>query len=135
MCCFVCRSPHPPAVDGVKRLVLCSGKLYYELADKRTELGTEDDVAIVRVEQVRWLLDPGAHRSCYCPVCADVFFLLRPIIDLFRPILGCILPVSAINILGWSHTLTVSLPEKRYTLGMTLTLPRLSNDILLGPRY
>ena len=49
-----CRSPSPPAAEGVKRLVLCSGKLYYELADKRSELGSEEDIAIVRVEQVRY---------------------------------------------------------------------------------
>lgn len=37
--------------DNVKRLVMCSGKVYYELADARTKLGI-NDVAIVRVEQL-----------------------------------------------------------------------------------
>ncbi len=36
---------------AVKRLVVCSGKVYYELRDKRRELALQD-VAIVRVEQL-----------------------------------------------------------------------------------
>ena len=39
----------PP--DRVKRVVLCSGKVYYDLLAERRELGI-DDVAIVRVEQL-----------------------------------------------------------------------------------
>jgi 2-oxoglutarate dehydrogenase E1 component len=35
----------------VRRLILCSGKLYYELAARRAELGLED-TALVRVEQL-----------------------------------------------------------------------------------
>ena len=35
----------------VKRLLLCSGKVYYDLDDRRTEIGA-DDIAIVRVEQL-----------------------------------------------------------------------------------
>ncbi|MBX3399218.1 MAG: 2-oxoglutarate dehydrogenase E1 component [Gemmataceae bacterium] len=37
--------------DGVRRVLFCSGKVYYDLLAKRTERGT-NDVAIVRVEQV-----------------------------------------------------------------------------------
>lgn len=37
--------------NKVKRLVLCTGKLYYDLASKREEEGI-DDVAIVRIEQL-----------------------------------------------------------------------------------
>ena len=36
--------------DGVRRLVACSGKVYYDLARKREELGAHD-VALVRIEQ------------------------------------------------------------------------------------
>ncbi|RDE24507.1 2-oxoglutarate dehydrogenase E1 component [Motiliproteus coralliicola] len=39
------------AADKVKRLVLCSGKVYYDLYNKREEQGT-DDVAVVRIEQL-----------------------------------------------------------------------------------
>lgn len=46
------RSPHPDPVPSVKRLVLCSGKIYYELAAERERLGVVNDVAIVRVEQL-----------------------------------------------------------------------------------
>jgi 2-oxoglutarate dehydrogenase E1 component len=44
--------------DKVKRLIACSGKVYYDLAKKRTEL-ERDDVAIVRVEQ----LYPFPHKA------------------------------------------------------------------------
>lgn len=37
--------------DDVKRLVLCTGKIYYELAQEREERGL-DNVALVRVEQL-----------------------------------------------------------------------------------
>ncbi len=37
--------------SGVKRLILCCGKVYYDLDRRRRELGTEE-VAIVRVEQL-----------------------------------------------------------------------------------
>ncbi|MCA9427554.1 MAG: 2-oxoglutarate dehydrogenase E1 component, partial [Candidatus Omnitrophica bacterium] len=48
---FVPIIPDPP-VDGVKvkRILLCTGKIYYELLEKREELG-RDDVRIVRLEQ------------------------------------------------------------------------------------
>ena len=44
--------------DKIKRLVACSGKVYYDLVKKRAEKG-HDDVAIVRVEQ----LYPFPHKA------------------------------------------------------------------------
>jgi 2-oxoglutarate dehydrogenase E1 component len=44
--------------DKVKRVVVCSGKVYYDLAKKREEKGA-DDVAIIRVEQ----LYPFPHKA------------------------------------------------------------------------
>ena len=44
--------------EKVKRLVVCSGKVYYDLVKKREERGS-DDVAIVRIEQ----LYPFAHKA------------------------------------------------------------------------
>ena len=44
--------------DKVKRLIACSGKVYYDLVKKREEKG-HDDVAIVRVEQ----LYPFPHKA------------------------------------------------------------------------
>ena len=38
--------------QNVKRLVLCTGKVYYELTKERTGRGLESDVAITRVEQL-----------------------------------------------------------------------------------
>ena len=44
--------------DKVKRILVCSGKVYYDLVKKREERGA-DDVAIVRIEQ----LYPFAHKA------------------------------------------------------------------------
>jgi len=38
--------------SGVARLIFCSGKIYYELVNERAEKEREDDVAIVRIEQL-----------------------------------------------------------------------------------
>ena len=46
------------AADKVRRLLLCSGKVYYDLAKKREEL-QDDTVAIARVEQ----LYPFPHKA------------------------------------------------------------------------
>ncbi|MES2766751.1 MAG: multifunctional oxoglutarate decarboxylase/oxoglutarate dehydrogenase thiamine pyrophosphate-binding subunit/dihydrolipoyllysine-residue succinyltransferase subunit, partial [Bacteroidota bacterium] len=37
--------------ENVQRILICSGKVYYDLIAKRTELGAED-VAIIRLEQI-----------------------------------------------------------------------------------
>ncbi|MBT0570650.1 2-oxoglutarate dehydrogenase E1 component [Curvibacter sp. CHRR-16] len=44
--------------EKVKRVICCSGKVYYDLVKKRAEKGT-DDVAIIRVEQ----LYPFPHKA------------------------------------------------------------------------
>ena len=44
--------------DKVKRVIACSGKVYYDLVKKRDEKG-HDDVAIIRVEQ----LYPFPHKA------------------------------------------------------------------------
>jgi 2-oxoglutarate dehydrogenase E1 component len=41
----------PTAPSSPERLLLCAGKVYYDLAEARAEAGLEDRVAIVRVEQ------------------------------------------------------------------------------------
>jgi 2-oxoglutarate dehydrogenase E1 component len=41
----------PIEASKVSRVLLCTGKIYYELAKKRDDL-ERDDVAIVRVEQL-----------------------------------------------------------------------------------
>jgi 2-oxoglutarate dehydrogenase E1 component len=47
-----------PDIDKVKRLVICSGKIYYDLLAKKYEEGA-DDVAIMRLEQ----LYPFPHKD------------------------------------------------------------------------
>ncbi len=49
---------HELKADKVKRVIACSGKVYYDLAKKREEKGA-DDVAIIRVEQ----LYPFPHKA------------------------------------------------------------------------
>ncbi|AHI01198.1 multifunctional oxoglutarate decarboxylase/oxoglutarate dehydrogenase thiamine pyrophosphate-binding subunit/dihydrolipoyllysine-residue succinyltransferase subunit [Kutzneria viridogrisea] len=43
--------PTQPAAEGVTKLLLCSGKIYYELAAEKAKRGA-DDTAIVRIEQL-----------------------------------------------------------------------------------
>ncbi|MCB1183436.1 2-oxoglutarate dehydrogenase E1 component [bacterium] len=46
----VLADPDGPAPERTERVLLCSGKIYYELVEERKRLG-RDDVAIVRLEQ------------------------------------------------------------------------------------
>ncbi|MEW5306228.1 MAG: hypothetical protein WDW36_008709 [Sanguina aurantia] len=46
------RGPRPTPELSYKRLVMCSGKVYYDLVAKREEMGMKDKVAIVRIEQL-----------------------------------------------------------------------------------
>jgi 2-oxoglutarate dehydrogenase E1 component len=43
--------PHPPHRDKVRRVVLCTGKIYYELAEERARR-SDDTTAIMRIEQL-----------------------------------------------------------------------------------
>jgi 2-oxoglutarate dehydrogenase E1 component len=45
------RNAHSNVEEGIRRLVLCSGKVYYELDDQRNKVDASD-VAICRVEQL-----------------------------------------------------------------------------------
>ncbi|KAJ9160071.1 hypothetical protein P3X46_025506 [Hevea brasiliensis] len=45
------QNDHSDLEEGIRRLVLCSGKVYYELEEERNRL-SEKDVAICRVEQL-----------------------------------------------------------------------------------
>lgn len=46
------RDKDPPVETDAKRVVFCSGKIYYELDAEREAMGREHDVKIVRVEQL-----------------------------------------------------------------------------------
>lgn len=60
--------------SGVKKLVFCSGKVYYDLKKARNEKNLEKDIAIARVEQVLFLynsnvaelsiVDAFSHQGC-----------------------------------------------------------------------
>jgi 2-oxoglutarate dehydrogenase E1 component len=48
----------PASPSGVRRVLLCSGKVYYDLAARREEEGKRDSVAILRLEQLYpWPVD------------------------------------------------------------------------------
>lgn len=47
----VLADPRAPDPSKVWRVLLCSGKVYYELDDRRTQLG-RDDIAILRLEEL-----------------------------------------------------------------------------------
>ena len=49
------RAPRPPQEPGYKRIVFCTGKVFYELHAERERQGKQDEVAVIRVEQVRGL--------------------------------------------------------------------------------
>ena len=38
--------------EAVKKLVFCTGKIYYDIRDKRDESGLSGDIAVTRIEQV-----------------------------------------------------------------------------------
>nr|MDP6963430.1 2-oxoglutarate dehydrogenase E1 component [Planctomycetota bacterium] len=42
----------PGGKENVKRIVFCSGKVYHDLVDYRREAGREQDVALIRLEQL-----------------------------------------------------------------------------------
>lgn len=45
------RAPNPPQEENIKRVVFCTGKVFYELHAARKQLGV-DNVALIRIEQV-----------------------------------------------------------------------------------
>ena len=38
--------------DQVKKLIFCTGKVYYELVKEREKMGLDESLAIARIEQV-----------------------------------------------------------------------------------
>ncbi len=54
--------PTPPPIEEVKRIVLCTGKIYYDLADERNKR-KDPRTAIVRIEQLYPLSDGDLARA------------------------------------------------------------------------
>lgn len=50
--------------EGYQRVVMCSGKVYYELAKKRADMKMEKEVAIIRLEQVHALHHSAEFTTC-----------------------------------------------------------------------
>jgi len=58
----ILEDPSQSAVDGVERVILCSGKVYYDLVNYRSALPAPNQTAIVRVEQLYPLYEEELHR-------------------------------------------------------------------------
>jgi 2-oxoglutarate dehydrogenase E1 component len=58
----ILHDPRKPEAKGVQRVLLCSGKLYYELDQARVERGLEN-VALIRIEQLYPLPDGLLEES------------------------------------------------------------------------
>lgn len=52
--------PAAQAPGQVRRLIFCTGKVYYDLVKERSSQGLDEHVAITRLEQVR--LSPSPAR-------------------------------------------------------------------------
>lgn len=52
------QGPANQSPDQVKRVIFCTGKVYYELAKERKQQNLEKDVALIRLEQVFKPLSP-----------------------------------------------------------------------------
>jgi 2-oxoglutarate dehydrogenase E1 component len=106
------------APDRVRRVLLCSGKVYYDLLTARDELGRED-VAIVRLEQLYPLRDEQLREALapYSPAAPVVWvqeepanmgawrYLLARFGDRLlgaRPFSGVCRPPSASPATGWA---------------------------------
>ena len=102
--------PTNPLAEGVRRIVLCTGKIYYEL-NKAREAGGRKDIAIIRLEQLypldqellRAELDRfDKHLSVYWvqeePENMGTWHYLRAIFGdtmLGRPLIGIARPASS----------------------------------------
>lgn len=62
--------------EEVKRLIFCTGKVYYELTKERKSKGMEANVAIARIEQVQ------THTVCFLFCTVGSFDEMRPVIGL-----------------------------------------------------
>jgi 2-oxoglutarate dehydrogenase E1 component len=60
--------------DKARRLIFCSGKVYYELAAERAKRGLERDVAIVRLEQLAPFPYNGVQQALAQHAGAEVVF-------------------------------------------------------------
>jgi 2-oxoglutarate dehydrogenase E1 component len=114
-----CRILGDPSVSpgGVVRILLCSGKIYYDLLARRSE-GGRPDVAILRLEQLYPLRDEqlGEALAVYAPATPVVWvqeepanmgawrYLLARFGDRLgtRPFSGVCRPASASPATGWA---------------------------------
>lgn len=66
--------PAAASPEKVKRVIFCTGKIYYELTRERNNRGMDEDVAVVRIEQVTSpSFGPGRGDSNWeCELCTAV---------------------------------------------------------------
>lgn len=60
----------------VKRVIFCTGKVYYELAKERKQQQMEKDIAIIRLEQVVHPITPAHFEMYYTILLFPLLFIL-----------------------------------------------------------
>eukprot|EP00899_Mesostigma_viride_P002605 jgi/Mesvir1/12345/Mv00529-RA.3 len=75
---------HGDVETGFKRIIFCSGKLYYDLNEKRRTMGLQDKIAIVRIEQLHpfpWDLVERELNRYQGGLCSTVSYsIVQPIV-------------------------------------------------------
>lgn len=69
--------PAAASPEKVKRVIFCSGKIYYELTRERKNRGMDEGVAVVRIEQVTspGFGPGGGHSNWECEMFVSLFIL------------------------------------------------------------
>jgi multifunctional 2-oxoglutarate metabolism enzyme len=103
----VIADPSAPEPGAVRRVVLCSGKIYYDLVEKRAEKGLAD-TAIVRVERLYpFPADELAAELAHYPAATDIAWVQEEPANMGAwPTLAIVLP----GIAGPRQVRPISLP-------------------------
>ena len=72
---MICESgPASRTPEGVKKVIFCSGKVYYDLAKARRDGGLEEKIAISRLEQISPFPYDLAKEECEKYSNAELYF-------------------------------------------------------------
>ncbi len=107
----------------VRRVIFCTGKVYYDLRTARTERGLEDEVALVRVEQIHpWPEDGVAAAVARYPKAREVFWAQEEPANMGawtfvrERIQGVLLPEEKLGYAGRSASASTAVGSRRLHL-------------------